>query len=114
VANNQGTTKTYPIIVINGPGNLQHIINRKTSEKIYFTGLALQEGEVVRLDLRPAQLTAVSTFRGDLMNYILPNSNFKTFHLEPGENPLSIMIDNPDATAAIFWIETFWSVDGDP
>lgn len=110
MAYNSGTTGAYPVIKVTGPGRWYHLINHTTGEEIHFD-LTLQADEVATLNLKDK--TFVSTFRGDeIFESIIEGSDLNTWHLQPGENNVSIFIDDPDAEAFMIWDELHWSVDG--
>lgn len=110
MATNSGTTKAYPILKITGPGRLYHLINHTTGEAIYFD-LTLQTGEEATLNLK--EKTFFSTFRGDtIIENIIEGSDLASWHLQPGENSISIFVDDPSAAAFMLWDEQHWSVDG--
>lgn len=111
MATNSGTAKTYPIFKATGPGRIYALENFTTGEAIYFD-LELESGETVTLDLRPGKKTFTSTFRGNVIDKILEGSDTETFHLVPGENDISILIDDATATASMVWDERHWSFDG--
>lgn len=108
---NNGTTNAYPIFKASGPGQIYQIENYTTGEGIYFS-LTLQDGEEVTLDLRPGKKTFVSTFRGNIIHTILEGSDVESFHLMPGENSVSLFIDDATAEAYLVWNEYHWSIDG--
>lgn len=109
--NNSGTASCYPRFVAVGPGKLYHLINRTTGDEIHFD-ITLQAGEKVtlRLDMQPK--TFVSTFRGDIIDKIIEGSDVTTFKLAPGENEVSVFVDDATAVAWLEWDDMHWSVDG--
>jgi redox-sensitive bicupin YhaK (pirin superfamily) len=111
MATNNGTANVFPIFTANGPGRIHHLANYTIERFIYFD-LDLQDGEKVVLDLRPGKKTFLSTFRGNIINTILSGSDVEDFRLIPGENSISIFIDDATATANLIWDERHWSFDG--
>lgn len=111
MATNNGTASTYPVLIANGPGRIYNVINHSTGDEIHFD-LVLNDGEEVTLDLRPGKKTFTSSFRGNIINTILPESDVATFRLVPGDNDISILIDDASATAFLRWEERHWSIDG--
>lgn len=111
MATNNGTANTYPIITLEGPGLVHQIINYTTKEFIFFD-LELQSGEKAKLDLRPGKKTFISSFRGNIINTILSGSDTERFHLMPGNNDVSIFIDDASAAAKMNWNEYHLSFDG--
>jgi hypothetical protein len=112
MATNNGTATTWPVLRVTGPGRLYQMVNYTTGDKIYFDNLVLNSGEEVVLDLRPGKKTFVSSFRGNIIHTIRPDSDVATFALAPGENDVSILIDDATAAGALLWAERHWSVDG--
>lgn len=111
MALNTGTEKAYPILKATGPGPLTRMLNLTTEHRIDFD-ILLQDGEVAVLDLRPGFKTFTSTFRGPIGYAILPGSDTDIFHLAPGENSISIFIDDPLGKAQLTWSETHTSYAG--
>lgn len=110
-ANNGGTANAYPVLRGTGPGRFYQVVNYTTGEGLYFN-LDLQDGEEVTLDLRPGKKTFNSSFRGNIINTILEGSDVEEFHLIPGENSISLFIDDATAEAYLEWSEFHWSFDG--
>ncbi len=111
MATNSGTADTYPVLTVDGPGRVYHLKNITLGLNIFFN-LELQDGERVVLDLRPGVKTFWSTFRGNVINKILAGSDVEEFRLKPGENDISIFIDDATAVASLTWGERHWSFDG--
>jgi hypothetical protein len=108
---NSGTAKAYPQIVASGPGQLYVLRNNTTGQEINFD-LYINSGETVTLDLTTGAKTFKSTFRGNIVNNVLPTSELSTWHLLPGANNISLFIDGGSAAAEITWTERYWSLDG--
>lgn len=108
---NDSTATAYPIISASGPGRLYELVNYTTGDEIYFD-LTLNSGEVVTLDLRTGEKTFKSDFRGNIISAILATSNLSTWKLLPGNNNISLFIDNAAAAATMEWTDRFWSLDG--
>lgn len=111
MATNNGTATAYPIFKATGPGTIYQLANYTTGSMIYFE-LTLLSGETVTLDFRPGKKTFNSTFRGNIINTILPGSDVQNFRLLPGSNDISIFISTTAATATLTWDNRHWSVDG--
>lgn len=109
---NNGSANSYPIIKIIGPGQIYTLINYTTGEEIFFNNLTLVDGETVILDLRPGKKTFTSSFRGNIINAIVEGSDVESFHLMPGENSISLLIDDASAEAFLLWDESHMSIDG--
>lgn len=121
--NNPGSDNSYPVISIIGPGTIQQIANMTTGENIG-TVITLNSGETATVDLRPYRIgrdgtlspgkTFTTDFRGNVLGYIIPGSNFSTWHLLPGNNNVSIFITGGTAATAVsIWFKpAHWSLDG--
>jgi hypothetical protein len=108
---NSGSCNAYPIFKTVGPGRIYKIENVTTGEIIDFN-IDLLDGETVILDMRPGKKTVTSTFRGNVIHTIREGSDLKGFHLMPGENAVSIFVDDATAEAFLLWEEFHWSIDG--
>ena len=104
MATNTGSIKAYPIIKVSGPGAFYRVSNITTGHRIDFD-LILLTGEIVVLDLRPGAKTLTSSFRGAINSAIVPGSDTNDFHLIPGNNDISIFIDDATATVQMTWPE---------
>lgn len=88
------------------------IINYTTGKQIGFS-LTMFPGEVVTLDLAPAQARITSSVRGDLSDAILPSSDFD-FAIVPGENVIYAFTTDPDTfpiTVALAYAPRYLSFD---
>lgn len=110
---NRGTAYGYPIFYFTGPGAIGTISNYSLDVHIYFN-YTMQTDEVVIMDLRPKKKTLWSTFNGNLLSQkaILPGSDFATWRLRPGDNDVSIFIDNSSASLTMEWDTRYLSFDG--
>lgn len=110
---NIGTATAYPKIIFTGPGAVFQLKNYTTGKSIFFN-LTLNAGEVAILDLNPVGVSFTSSFRGNIMNAILPGSNLN-FELLPGANNVSCFIYGSTTAAsgvAMTWRDWYWSIDG--
>lgn len=111
---NIGQVKTYPRIILIGPGTVFSINNFITGTAVYFN-LTLNAGEIAVIDFtNPQSVTFGSNFRPNLLGTILPGSNLDLF-LKSGVNYLSLFIAgtvNANTAASIMWRNTFHSTDG--
>lgn len=109
-----GTAVTYPIMSASAPtsssARLYQMINYTTGEAIYFN-LTLQPGEIVTLDLTPGKKSFTSTFRGNIINTILPGSNVTTWRLLSGSNAVSFWMSGGSGAAKLTWYDRYWSID---
>ncbi|NJN65459.1 MAG: hypothetical protein HC884_01480 [Chloroflexaceae bacterium] len=110
---NAGSAAAYPAFTITGPGRLHEVVNWTTGEALFFD-LVLLEGETLTIDLAPGGKSAVSSFRGNVVNALLPGSQFTAWRLTPGVNQLAVYMTGTSVCsgAAVQWSERFWSLDG--
>lgn len=88
---NAGTADAYPYkIEFSGPCRLVALQNLTTGDAIYFDYLTLLTGEVATLNLTPGKITFTSSWRGNILNEILPGSSLSSWHLAPGANLVSV------------------------
>lgn len=87
---NPGSAAGYPVITLTGPGTVVQIKNYTTGDVLYFD-LILNAGEVAVLDMTAGSIKFSSNFRFNLLNTVLPGSNFG-FRLTPGDNIISTLI----------------------
>ena len=117
---NSGTAAAYPILTASAPTTaatdaegvmrLTQLINYTSKDAIYFN-LTMVAGEVLTLDLRPGQKTFTSSFRGNIIDTILPSSKLSTWRLLPGVNNISIWLTGGSGAAKLSFNERFWSID---
>jgi hypothetical protein len=115
---NSGSATAFPVIVVNRAGGteqtLRSIRNETTGDEILME-LAMLDGETITLDLRTGVKTLTSDWRGNLAGEILPNSNFATFSLLPGDNLISMYWTLTGAVTSVSfirWKEQYHSVSG--
>lgn len=108
-----GTALAYPKFNLTGPGKLWQFKNYTTGRSIFFNNLTLLAGETAVLDLNPERITFTSSWRGNLLNYILSGSNLD-FPLVPGDNNISAYMTGTTAASAITMIyrDRYLSLDG--
>lgn len=115
---NEGTADAYPRFSIKRTGGtsakLQSIVNATTGDQLLFDW-DLLDGEEIIIDLRPDRKTITSSFSGNAISKLLPNSNLSTFKLVPGENAIRLFITevgSPTLTAFIQWTDRYLSAGG--
>ena len=112
---NDGTEQAYPQITVSRSGGtaaiLEEVRNETTGKELLFD-YALLDGETLTIDLSPTQKSIVSSFFGLRPDAILPNSDFGSFALQPGNNLVTCFVAT-DATVEAFlvWENAFWSSD---
>jgi phage-related protein len=107
---NPGSAAAYPVLTIAGPGRVYQLVNWTAREAIYFN-LVLLSGETLTLDLRPQHKTVTSSFRGNVLNAVVPGSALASWRLLPGDNLISLFVDDASASATLTWQERHWSVE---
>lgn len=112
---NSGRAAVYPTVRLrnlsaSGTARVYQAVNATTNAGIYFN-LSLLAGEQALLTTQPGQRSFQSSFRGNILNSILPGSNLATFNLLPGANALSFFSDNDSLEVAVFWTPRSWSID---
>lgn len=105
-ATNAGTVVAYPRLILNGPSSgtarVFSLTNTATGQRIFFN-LTMQVGEQVVINFDPANISAISTFQGNVLGSILPGSDLTDFGLQPGANNISLLIGSSTATATLVW-----------
>ncbi|MEI7987742.1 MAG: discoidin domain-containing protein [Chloroflexota bacterium] len=125
---NDGSASAYPVLEVTGAGKLVWLVNYTSGERIYFDQLTLLENETLTLDMsriyhndvdgrKTAQITCISNFHGNYLGKILPGSDVSGFHLLPGNNQISLLVDDASASdasasATLRWRKRYWSIDG--
>jgi len=107
---NNGTSNAYPVITASGPGKWYSIENHTTNQTILID-YTLATGETASLDLRPGQKTFISDFNGNILSNIRPESDISNFYLAPGDNNITIFINDESASSNIEWVTRSWSID---
>lgn len=111
---NTGSAKAFPKIVINGPtsgsSRIYQLINYTTGKAIYLN-YAINAGEKATFDFTPGKVSFTSTFRGNILNTILPGSVMSDFSLLPGNNNISFYAASSTVTATMTWLDRCMSVD---
>lgn len=110
---NVGSAAAYPIFYLTGPGSIYQIKNYTTGKSIFFD-LTLLAGETAILNLDPMNISFTSSFRGNILNKILPGSDL-LFLLLPGNNNISTFFYGSTTAATAItmsWVNMYWSIDG--
>jgi len=90
-----GSSRAYPDLIITGPGVLYGFINN--GRGYYFDALQIQPGERVVLTTDPANASFVSNWRGNIEQYIMPQSS--ELYLTPGNNRIELLLEpQPEET----------------
>jgi hypothetical protein len=106
-----GTAPASPMLQITGPATIDAIINMTTGRELFFD-LYIMPGEIATLDLRAGRPSFSSTYRKNLLPYIL-SSHPSRFKLEPGDNTILVKLSSSSGATAfnLQWIDEFISVD---
>lgn len=114
---NDGTGTAYPVFIFKRSGGttatLYTIRNETTNKELLFD-YDLLDSEQLTIDLHPTQQSIVSSKFGSRMDAVLPNSDFGTFNLQPGDNNITCFIyvaGAPTITAYAVWQDTYKSFD---
>jgi hypothetical protein len=111
---NPGTAHSYPRLYLAGPQTLYSITNAATGAKLLFDEMPIQANEMVTIDLRPGQLSIISSIgRTGLLSYLLPSTNLD-WRLVPGNNPIVVLATGTTAAAYldIVFKPAYTSIDG--
>jgi hypothetical protein len=110
---NTGTAATYPTIrfIATAAARIYSVINWTTGQEIYFDDLTIQAGEIITINLSPRIKSVTSSWRGNILNVVMPGSNLTTFWLLSGSNSIGVFAGS-GVTAAAYWPIRHWSVDG--
>jgi hypothetical protein len=110
--NNTGTATVYPTLTITGALRLVRLVNFTTGEAIYFN-YTNNAGETLTIDLSEDAKTVTSSWRGPLLDAVIPGSNLSTFRLMKGNNIIGIYIGSATSPAAtLSFTPLHWSTDG--
>ncbi|TXH10692.1 MAG: hypothetical protein E6R03_15135 [Hyphomicrobiaceae bacterium] len=129
-----GRSRTYPKIVLVGPGTIVRLSNRTTNKTIWCDTTVTQTfvqsfingltqfyprfvvqalaGETLTIDTNTGSVT--SSRRGEIIGLIAPQSEISDFYLQPGVNAFELTTRNTTASSGVFmvWRDKYWSVDG--
>jgi len=114
---NEGTEDAYPrinIIGLNAVSSIVYEIRNETTGKELLFAYTLLQDEELTIDLAPTRKSIVSSFFGRRQSAILPNCDFGTWCLQPGDNDISILVYDSAATGSdieIIWSDPYWSAD---
>jgi len=108
-----GDAYAFPSFIVAGPGVIRSIRNNTTGDELLLN-LPIQDGETVTINLDPLNKSITSDWRGNVLRYLLPNSDFATWHLAGGLNAISVFVADSGSTtsASLVWYNAWWSLDG--
>ncbi len=117
VVNNEGNVSAFPQAVYFRSGGTSAIIetlkNERTGKELLFD-YSLLSNETLVIDLTPTKKSITSSFFGSRLDAILPNSDFGTWQLLPGNNDITTFVPvsgGPVLTAYLLWRDKFDSWD---
>jgi hypothetical protein len=96
---NTGNGDAYPIWTITGPGT--PTLTNVTTGREFSLDVALSSGEVITVDTRPAQQSAVDQDGHDRWSDLVKTSPRDLWTLVPGSNLLNLQIDSAGAGSSI-------------
>jgi hypothetical protein len=115
---NEGSRTAYPTIVLERSGGTSAkviYIKNDTTGATFYLDYELIDGEKLTIDLTPRNKRITSNQFGSVIHSMLRPSDFADFFLLPGDNQISVMVDeagSPTLTAYMTWRNTHWSADG--
>lgn len=90
---NPGSSESYPVVRVTGPGTLRGLVNMTTGAEILFDSLQIASGEIVSIDLRPGRKSVSSNVRANLIGYVLAGSEVASWSLLPGANQIALLVE---------------------
>ncbi len=94
-----GDYKEYPVIVVTGPADDITITNVTTGEVLDFTNANIPAGDSWTIDLRYGYKDIINEAGASQLSALSAASNLGTWHLEPGDNDITISIPTGATTA---------------
>ena len=114
---NRGTSSAYPTLIFERNGGTSAVIEtirNETTGKELLLDYSLLDGETLSIELIPTNKNIVSNFSGQRLDAILPNSDFGSFALQPGDNNITCFISeegSPIVTVHVIWRTVYRSQD---
>ena len=116
---NSGSAPAYPTITIARAGGttaqIQYLKNETTGQTLYLN-YSLVAGETLTITLTPGAKAITSSFFGNVIGRaLLPNSDFATWCLQPGNNTVSMyvyQVGSPTLTTTCTFYAPHWGADG--
>ena len=116
---NGGTAPAYPVITIARTGGttalVQYLRNETTGQTLYLN-YDLLAGETLTITLTPGAKAITSSYFGNVIGLaLLPNSDFATWCLQPGNNTVSMyvyQVGSPTLTTTCTFNAPHWGADG--
>ena len=112
---NPGTADVWPTIKITGSGYLHDIVNATLARRMVFDKVFINTGETVTIDLNPGAKNITSDWRGNMLGYLEPGSDFTNFKLKGrtgNKVAITITSSGAEAGASVNYYKQYKSVDG--
>ncbi len=114
-----GTARAYPQVIIRRTAGtstdvLKWLRNETTGKTLAFSDLEIQNGDRVVIDFERGNVTATSDFIGDVSDILSPGTPASQFYLVPGDNDISLFIEQAGASTydiVIVWRDTYKGFD---
>jgi hypothetical protein len=112
-ANSNSSAVTYPVLKITGPGTVWSLRNYTTGKMINFNGLVLTSGETLELSLKPENVYAKTSLKGNILGYLGVGTDYD-FPIVPGTNSISLFMTGTTGSSEAFLLysPSYWSLDG--
>lgn len=110
ICTNNGKAHAGPIFEVLGPADLVVLENQTTAQVLQME-FEIKAGETLRLDLRRGLQKAISDWRGNILQDLLPDSD--DFVLNPGDNRIAFWARffDGDSEYSLHWQGANWSFD---
>ncbi len=106
---NTGKARGGAVLEVFGPADLFTLENQTTAQLVQMQ-FEIKDGETLRLDLRRGLQSAISDWRGNIIQDLLPDSD--QFDLLPGDNRIAFFALFPDQSEfSLRWQVSNWSFD---
>ena len=104
------TAWSRPVIRIMGEGTLFSIVNHTSQSDIYFGGgFFVYDGETITIDLSTLRPKITSDVRGDISQFVSPDSRLGSWRMMPGANEIETLYETSSGSpggggrAYIYW-----------
>ena len=107
---NNGKASAGVVLEVLGPADLVVLENQTTAQVVQME-FEIKDGETLRLDLRRGLQSAISDWRGNILDDLLPDSD--QFNLLPGDNRIAFWARffGDDTEHSLRWQDANWSFD---
>ena len=104
-----------PICCFLSTGHLPDIVNATLARRMVFDKVFINTGETVTIDLNPGAKNITSDWRGNMLGYLEPGSDFTNFKLKGrtgNKVAITITSSGAEAGASVNYYKQYKSVDG--